>query len=612
MKTNAPIPVNMILTNGRITTLSRLQQEVQALAISEGKILKIGTNGDILQLASPETKIIDLKGKRAIPGLNDSHLHLIRGGLNFNMELRWDGVTSLSDALAMLKDQAMRTPSPQWVRVVGGWSEFQFKEKRLPTLAELNMVSPNTPVFILHLYDRALLNQAALKAAGIDKNSPDPIGGHIERDKSGNPTGMLIAEPNALLLYSTLAKGPKLGMADQINSTQHFMKELNRLGVTSVIDAGGGFQNYPDDYQVIEHLNQSGQMTVRIAYNLFTQNPGEELKDFQKWVSTTKPYSGNDMYRHNGAGEMLVFSAADFEDFLQPRPDMPSNMETNLRDVAQLLVSNRWPFRLHATYNETIERALTVFESVNKEIPFQDLQWTFDHAETVTEQSLGRIKALGGSIAIQNRMAFQGEYFIERYGMTAAKQSPPIRKMLNMGIPIGAGTDATRVSSYNPWLSLYWLVSGKTIGGQTLYGDDNKLEREEALRLWTQGSAKLSREDQVKGTLSPGMYADIAVLSSDYMTIPDEEIKNLSSILTILGGKVVYGADQFAQLDTPLTPAKPDWSPVNHYMSYEGHALPHQSCTVHSPSCHKGMEKPPEKGYKFINPWAFGCGCFSY
>lgn len=472
-----------ILYNGKITTLDPQKPEVTAIAFKDGKVLALGTDLEIKALVNGTTKQIDLKGRRVIPGLNDSHIHLIRGGLNYNMELRWEGVSSVADALEMLKIQADRTPAPQWVRVVGGWSEFQFRERRLPTLAEINAVAPDTPVFILHLYDRALLNGAALRAAGITKDTPDPVGGRIERDQNGNPTGMLIAEPNAMILYSTLAKGPKLPLQDQINSTRHFMRELNRLGLTSCIDAGGGFQNYPEDYEVIEHLHNEGDMTVRIAYNLFTQNKGQELQDFQKWSKIITPYSGDNFLRHNGAGEMLAFSAADFEDFLQPRPDMSGNMEKDLGEVVRFLVEQRWPFRLHATYDETIDRALNVFEAINQDTKFNNLRWFFDHAETVSEKSMERIKALGGGIAIQHRMAFQGEYFVDRYGKDAAKQTPPIRKMLELGVPVGGGTDATRVASYNPWVSLYWMVTGKTIGGLGLYDDSNILEREEALRL---------------------------------------------------------------------------------------------------------------------------------
>jgi predicted amidohydrolase YtcJ len=625
MKLTSP---ETILFNGKITTLDAQQPEVTALAIAAGKVIALGSDADIQALVTDSTLSINLHGKRVVPGLNDSHIHLIRGGLNYNMELRWEGVGSVADALAMLQLQAARTPSPQWVRVVGGWSEFQFKERRMPTLAEINAVSPDTPVFILHLYDRALLNGAALRAAGITKDTPDPVGGKIQRDAKGNPTGMLIAEPNAMILYSTLAKGPKLPLSDQINSTRHFMRELNRLGVTSCIDAGGGFQNYPEDYQVIEKLHDDGQMTVRIAYNLFTQNKGSELADFQNWAGIVKPYSGDSYFRHNGAGEMLAFSVADFEDFLQPRPDMAASMEKELGDVVRFLVENRWPFRLHATYDETIGRALDVFEAINQDTCFDDLRWFFDHAETVSDKNMARIQKLGGGIAVQHRMAFQGEYFVERYGKQAAEQTPPIRKMLEMGIPVGGGTDATRVASFNPWVSLYWLVTGKTVGGLSLYGENNCLEREEALRLWTAGSAYKSNEETVKGTLSPGMYADLVVTSSDFMTIPDEAIKAITSVLTLVGGKVVYAADDFSQFDTPLPPVSPDWSPVRYF---GGHQLAETHYAQHATFCtssicalhgnHQGHDgklsrwlglENTENKPQFENPWTMGCGCFAY
>ncbi|WP_068466655.1 amidohydrolase [Candidatus Protochlamydia phocaeensis] len=603
---------NLLLFNGKITTLNPKQPEVTAIFISDGVVEAIGNDKEIQALSDKNTTQINLGKKRVIPGLNDSHIHLIRGGLNYNMELRWDGVPSLAYAMEMLKDQVKRTPPPQWVRVIGGWSEFQFAEKRMPSLSEINAVAPETPVFILHLYDRALLNAAALRAVGYNKNSPDPIGGRIERDKNGNPTGALIAEPNALILYSTLAKGPKLNPEDQMNSTRHFMRELNRLGLTSCIDAGGGFQNYPEDYQIIEQLNKNDQLTLRIAYNLFTQKPGHELEDFQRWSKMVVPYSGNSMYRNNGAGEMLVFSAADFEDFLYERPDMPAKMEGELKNVIRFLVENRWPFRLHATYDETINHALNVFEEVNREIPFKGLCWFFDHAETITDHNLERIKALNGGVAIQHRMAYQGEYFINRYGNQKAKRSPPIRKMLQLDLPVGAGTDATRVASYNPWVSLYWMVTGKTVGGTELYGPENKLERLEALYLYTVGSAKLSREENFKGSLSKGMYADLAVLSDDYFAVPEESIKDIVSLLTIVGGKVVYGSQDFREYDTqkPL-PVSPDWSPVKKYQGYFQHDHHHQCCHHQKASLDVilGTNKHAEAP---LNPWSFGCDCFAW
>src|ERR1700756_4344218 len=358
-----------IFHNGKIATNSK-PYFAEALAIKSGKILSVGRNSEVLRLRTPDTETIDLRGQTVIPGLNDSHLHIIRGGLNFNMELRWDGVPSLADALDMLKKQGARTPAPQWVRVVGGWNEFQFAERRGPTLEEINAIAPDTPVFILHLYDSARLNAAALRAVGYDRDTPNPPGGEIQRDRRGNPTGMLIARPNAGLLYATLAKGPKLPLDDQMNSSRQFMRELNRLGVTSAIDAGGGYQAYPDDYAVIMELAKRNELTVRIAYNLFTQNAKKEIEDFARWVKVTKPGDGDDFLKVNGAGEILVFSGADFEDFLEPRPDLPDVMESELEAVVRLLVQNRWPFRLHATYDESIERFLNVFERVNQDIPF--------------------------------------------------------------------------------------------------------------------------------------------------------------------------------------------------------------------------------------------------
>jgi len=191
------------------------------------------------------------------------------------------------------------------------------------------------------------------------------------------------------------------------------MRELNRLGVTGAIDAGGGFQNYPEDYAVIEKLAADGQLTIRLGYNLFTQKPKGEKDDFLRWARSSKYQQGDDYFRHNGAGEMLVFSAADFEDFREPRPDMPPEMEPELEAVVRILVQNRWPWRLHATYDETISRSLDVFERVNQDMPLDGLHWFFDHAETISERSIDRIAALGGGIAVQHRMAYQGEYFVE-------------------------------------------------------------------------------------------------------------------------------------------------------------------------------------------------------
>ncbi len=611
---------SLVFINGKISTMNPKQQDATAVAVLGDKILSVGSDKDVMKNAAADAKVVDLQGRRLIPGLIDSHIHVIRGGLNYNMELRWDGVDSLAVALRMLKEQAQRTPAPQWVRVVGGFTEFQFREKRLPTIQEINEASPDTPVFILHLYDRALLNAAAVRVCGFTKDSPNPPGGEIQRDANGNPTGILIAKPNALILYSTLAKGPKLPVEYQKNSTQHFMRELNRLGVTGVIDAGGGFQNYPDDYTVIDELAKEKKLTLRIAYNLFTQKPKGELADFKNWTETVKFGQGDDFYKHNGAGEMLVYSAADFEDFREPRPDMPENMEEDLEAVVRVLVEKRWPFRMHATYNETIERALNVFEKVNRDMPFNGIHWFFDHAETISEKNIERVKALNGGIAVQHRMAYQGEYFVNRYGKEAAMRTPPVQEMLKAGVPVGAGTDATRVASYNPWMSLYWLTTGKTVGGLKMYPDERCLDRAEALKLWTMSNTWFSNEEGTRGQIVPGQLADFVALSADYFTVPVEDIKDLQAVMTVVGGNVVYGAEEFKSLSPEIPAAMPDWSPVRTYGGYQerSSASKHALASIHNAFSHGccGVHAQTKKVRSSLEEvaldWSMGCSCWAF
>jgi predicted amidohydrolase YtcJ len=618
-----------ILHGGRFVTLDAASPSASAVAITDGRFSAVGDDKNILALAGSRTQIIDLGGHRVLPGLIDNHIHIIRGGLNFNLELRWDGVRSLSDAMSMLKAQVAITPPPQWVRVVGGFTEHQFVEKRLPTIAELNAVAPDTPVFLLHLYDRALLNAAALRAVGYTRNTLAPPGGEIVKDSSGDPVGLLLAKPNAAILYATLAKGPKLPFDYQVNSTRHFLRELNRLGVTSAIDAGGGFQNYPEDYAVVQKLADEGHLTVRIAYNLFTQKPHEEKQDFLKWTQSSKYQQGSDYFRHNGAGEMLVFSAADFEDFREPRPDMVPEMEGDLAGVVRVLVQNKWPWRLHATYDETISRALDAFEKVNEEMPLQGLNWFFDHAETISDRSMDRVAALGGGIAVQHRMAFQGEYFVERYGAAAAQATPPIAKMLARGIKVSAGTDATRVASYNPWVSLAWLVTGQTVAGLQLYPESNCLDRGQALKMWSVNGTWFSNEEGKKGRIRVGELADLMVPDRDFLTCPAADIADTTSILTIVAGRVVYATGDFAGYDEGgPPPAMPDWSPVRVFGGYGAWAwgqpeggdseraarsaapLAH-SCNVHNHSRAKAwMSNPPVSDLKSF--WgAIGCACWA-
>ncbi len=567
---------DLIVFNARVSTMDTARTMVSAVAVADGRILRVGGDEEALGLRGPHTQVVDAGGRRLIPGLNDSHLHAVRGGRFYNLELRWDGATSLTRALDMVREQAERTPDGQWVRVIGGWSPHQFEEGRMPTTEELNRVAPNTPVAVLFLYSQGFLNRAAIDALGIDGDTLPPVGSRFERGADGRPTGVLLAEPNPTILYQTIGALPPMSLEEQVNSTRHFFRELNRFGLTSAIDAGGGGHVFPENYEATKTLAERGELPLRISFYLFPQRPGREFEDFEEWMSSNDVDQNGaralpDGYTLEGAGEFLVWSAGDFENFLAPRPELAEreNWSQELERVTRLLVQNRWPFRIHATYGESISQILDVFERIDEELAFNGLRWALDHAETISRSDIERVKALGGGIAVQDRMAFAGEYFRDRYGEAAAATTPPLRELIESGVPLGVGTDGTRVSSYNPWLSLYWMVSGRTVGGTLLYGPENTLTREEALRLYTVGSAWFSGEEGVKGMLSQGRYADMSLLSADYFEVAEEDIRHIESVLTIVGGEVVYGAEEFATLAQPLPPVSPEWSPVARFGGYQ-------------------------------------------
>ncbi|GGR52512.1 amidohydrolase [Streptomyces roseolus] len=576
-----PAQADLLVRNAKVFTGDPARPEARAVAIRDGRVAALGDDHDLARLVGPGTKVVDALGRRVVPGLNDSHLHVIRGGLNYVLELRWDGVRSLRHALAMLREQAGRTPKGQWIRVVGGWTAEQFAERRMPTVAELNAAAPDTPVFVLHLYQSALMNRAAVKAAGFTRETPDPRGGQIVRGRDGEPNGVLLAAPSALVLYSTLAKAPALDEADKRTSTRHFLRELNRFGLTSAVDAAGGFQNFPDDYATVVDLAGSGELTLRIAYHLFPQTAGQELADLKRWTETVKPGDGDEWLRLNGAGENLTWAAADFENFSEPRPEL-GGYEPEFEQAVRLLLENGWGFRLHATYDETIRRDLAVFEKLAAEGLFPGgNRWLFDHAETVSADSLDRIAALGGAVSVQNRMSFQGAVFLDRYGAEAAAHAPPVRAMLDRGLTVAAGTDATRVSSYNPWVALHWLVTGRTVGGTRLHPAGTPIDRETALGLYTRGGARLTGEQDVKGTLREGSYGDLAILSDDYLTVPEEAIPGIESVLTVVGGRIVYATAEYEGLDEAVPPVSPEWSPVAHFGGYRsGPGGAHQASLV--------------------------------
>ncbi|WP_298449815.1 amidohydrolase [uncultured Marinobacter sp.] len=568
---------NIVLHNGKVAVSGEegTYSFAEAVAIADGRIEAVGKSKELLEDAKDSTRVIDLQGRTVIPGLNDSHTHAVRGGRFYNLELRWDGVGSLEKAVFMVSEQAERTPEGEWVRVIGGWSPYQFKEDRMPTPAELTKAAPNTPVFVLYLYSRGFLNAAAVEKLGITENTQAPTGGRYELTDDGG--AILWAEPNPTILYQTIGALPGLSEENQVNSTKHFYRELNRFGLTSVIDAGGGGHIFPDDYSGTQTLSEQGAMPLRVSYYLFPQSPEKELATFRYWTRNFEQGENqahiHGGYELQGGGEFLTWNAGDFENFTAERPEILSKpyMRQELYEVTEYLAEREWPIRIHATYDQSVTKILDIWEKVDEEHSFDDLRCILDHVETISDSNIERVKALGCGIAVQSRMAFAGESFVERYGKDAAATAPPLRKLAENGIPVGLGSDGTRVATYNPWMTLYWAVTGKTAGGTELYGADNRLSRDQALRLHTEGSAWFSGEQDAKGRIAPGQYADLAVLNADYFEVPGEQLRDIESVLTLVDGKIVYGAEEYAELAPALPAIPPQWSPVVRFKGYQSH-----------------------------------------
>jgi len=441
---------------------------------------------------------------------------------------------------------------------------------------------------------------------GWNQDTPDPTGGLIARAGNGEPTGLLIATTSLISLLGVFAKIPKLSAEDQVVSTRHMMRELNRLGVTSLIDAGGGGQNYPEHYQAIAKLAADKALTVRIGYTLMAQHPGGEIEDYKAWLSQAKLYQGDEHFRLCGAGEYTVWAAGDVTNFAKDPLPQPPIMEQKLTEVLTFVVSNGWPFRMHASFDFTAQRILGVVEKVHKEIPVDKLRWGLEHCEGMTARTLERLQALGGSLGLQNRMSADGEAYVAKWGKEAAEDAPAFGRIKQMGVPFALGTDGNRAASHNPWVGVQWLVTGKTQGGLRHAADRNLMSREEALRAYSAAGAWMSNEEDKKGTLSVGKWADLAVLSGDYLTVPEEQISQLSSVLTMVGGKVVYGEGKYASLALPALKVSPDWLPISRYPGYGKNASTESGVQLAAAALSQAM--PTVMG-EDGRSWLLGCGC---
>ena len=528
-----------VLINGKVLTVDREFSTREAIAIRDGRIVAVGTTADVRKLAGAQTRIIDLQGKTVIPGLIDSHLHAIRAALSFSTEVNWIGVRSLTEAVARIRDAARTMKPGAWLIVAGGWNVQQFKENRRPTQAELVAAAPNNPVYVQLGYGWAMLNPLAHKALGLTNESDLPPGGRFERDSNGALTGAVTGAQNAIVaLFDRL---PRPTFAQQVEGTKAFFRELNRLALTGVVDPGGNNLTAPD-YEALFKVWRDKAMTVRVAYTLNGQTPGKEFEELRDLTGLLPMGFGDDMLRFNGLGERITVA--------MNNNNAPSQAD---KDAYYRIV--RWAadrgmsLTMHWGNDASVDHLLSIFERVNAEIPIAPLRWSIAHLNDASDASLRRMKALGVGWTMQDAMYFGGEQFLKQAGADAAKRTPPLETARKMGVVVGAGTDAHRVASYNPFTALQWLLDSKTVGGVVMRGAEEIPSRIDALKFYTLGSAWFSFDEQKRGSLDVGKVADLAVLSADYLTVPVEKIGSLESVLTMVGGKVVYTSGPFADLD---------------------------------------------------------------
>ncbi len=533
----AQIP-DTVLLNGKIVTLEA-SGTLEALAVADGKIVATGTSDEIGKLAGPMTRRIDLGGRTVIPGLIDSHMHAIRAALFYATEVNWIGTRTIPEAMERIAEKAKAAKPGEWIIVAGGWTPPQFAEKRRPTQAELVAAAPDNPVYIQLFYSNILLTPAGFKALNIEKDEDVPPRGKLERDAQGNLTGWISGDnPTISGLFDRL---PLPTFEQSVAGTRAFFRELNRLGITGVSDPGG-FNLVASSYQPLFRVWRDRTLTVRVIYSLFAQRRGKELEDIQALTAMLPMGFGDDMLRFNGIGENVAWAMYN--------NDAPTEAQKEqYYEIARWAASRGMTLTQHWNNNKSVGHLLDVFERVNREIPIAPLRWSIAHLNDATPDHLARMKALGVGWLMQNAMYFQGEAFLRERGNEVMRLTPPIRTALNMGLVVGGGTDAHRVMSYNPFVSLQWMIDGRTVGGLATRDADETPTREEALRLYTQGSAWFTFDEAKRGTLKVGKLADLAVLSKDYMSVPAAEVGALTSLLTMVGGRIVYADGPFAALE---------------------------------------------------------------
>ena len=537
-------PADLILRNGKIVTVDREFSIKQAVAIRDGRFVAVGGERDVRPLIGPATRVIDLAGRTVIPGLIDSHIHATLAGLSWDAELHWQMTRTLADGLRQVAAAAKARPPGSWIVVGGGWVPTQFAERRFPTRADMDAVAPQHPVYIQYLRQGALLNSAALKAIGITTTMPDPVGGKFERNpNTGELTGWLQGAPAWEYAYKKI---PALSLDRVRQSLRNCFRELNRLGLTSVGDVHTGDVTFAHR-RLLAEMARTGDLTLRINFYVSPDSGSDELAQIELAAGEVKHLPQSDLLRFAGFGPTLLRGVG-ADDPADPKGRaLSAEAKEKFRRLARFFAAEGHNFYLNAGQDTTARQLLDVLEEIHAATPFQRQRIGFAQLEDATAETIARIKKLGGGISVQSRMALTGERNVELWGLEKARNAPPLRTMIESGIPLGAGTDAFRSGNYSPMLSLWWLITGKTVAGSAIRSPSQNLTRAEALRSYTMGSAWLTFGEGRKGSIELEKLADLVVLNADYLTVPEEQIRSLESLLTIVGGRIVYAVGPFAK-----------------------------------------------------------------
>ncbi len=534
---------DLVLYNGRIVTLDAKSTIATAVAIRGDSVVAVGDDKSMRAMAAANAQSVDLGRRTAVPGLIDSHMHVIRAGITHRLEVDWSGVTTLADGLAKIAAAAKARPGG-WVLVAGGWHVNQLKEGRAPTAVELAQAGGGNPVYVQHLYDYAVLNPKAMELLGITKDTKIPPNGRVVLDEKGVPTGRIDADLPTLSALFARAAVPTSD--EQVAGTRSFLSLLASTGLTGVIDAGGGGMT-PESYPPLYQLWEKKELPIRVAFYM-NGRPGREMADIQDYLGKGTRDQGDDWLKILGAGEVVVWGMHDgplgATANFKPRPGAPET----LRGISDWLAGRGLRMQIHATSNGAASQILDIVEQTDAKTSIKDLRWAIAHIEDATPQTLARMKRLGMGYMVQNRLLFEGDSWPKTVNPEVAAKAPPIKAAMAAGLVVGAGTDGTRTSTYNPFVTLQWLVTGKTIKGTVVRTKENSPTREEALRMHTTGSAWFAGDEAKRGTIEKGKWADLVVLDADYMTVPEDRIGAIKPVLTLVGGRAQHASGSFATM----------------------------------------------------------------